>query len=80
MAALMEALGLQAFVTDDPQQCLAIIQALAENPDLRTELRALLPSQLMQSLAMDAGPFASDLSNALLLLKDTLQGVLLQTR
>lgn len=69
MRALLEALGLQAFVTSDPQHFLAILEELMTNPALRAQLSETLPAQLAQSLAMDLDQFASDLLEGLRLLK-----------
>lgn len=71
LRALLEALGLQAFVTADPQQCLAILTELLADAELRSQLSEALPAQLAQSLALDLDLFASDLLQGLLLLKHT---------
>ena len=71
LRALLEALGLQAFVTADPQQCLAILTAWLADAELRNQLSEALPAQLTNSLAMDIDLFASDLLQGLHLLKHT---------
>jgi hypothetical protein len=69
LCGLLEALGLQAFVTADPQHCLAILAEWAADPELRSHLGEALPTQLANSLAMDLDLFASDLLQGLHLLK-----------
>lgn len=71
MRAILEALGLQAFITEDPEHLQSILAELLANSALRTELSDVLPAQLASSLVMDIDHFASDLLQGLRLLKHT---------